>query len=151
MLVYLYELHIKCMFCSAPQIFVRVMALEFLWIYHNLCFPHFFSKCWQILSWLLVCKSTLISYRSSISFVALRWFLSKNFEKNTEILSFPFFFLNACRYWAFFLECESTFMSYRSSLRFLPFCWFFSEVTNFQFYALYQNFSFHAYFPKKTD
>ena len=78
------------------------MALELWKIYWNLSFPHFFSKCLQILSWFLVCESTMVSFRSSIHYVLLCWFFqSCQLSVLCTIPKFKFymFFSKDLRYW----------------------------------------------------
>jgi hypothetical protein len=78
--VYNDELQIKFTFRSGPMIFWRVVALElwnlakYLGIRH-----HFFSLCLEILTWFLVyeCTCIMMSYRSSLHFVPVQWFLAE--------------------------------------------------------------------------
>ena len=82
------------------------MALG-LWNFRqNISFPHFFFKRFQILSWILVCGSNVMSYRSRSSFVPLCRFLLKfrplDYEIFAEITVFRTFFQNPFRYWAEF-------------------------------------------------
>ena len=100
-----------------------------LWNFRrNYSFPHFFSKRFQILRWYLVCKSNMMSYRSSSSFVLLPRFLRKlrplDFEIFAEITVFQTFFLNACKYWAEILYMCFGMMSYNSSSSLVFFCWY---------------------------
>ena len=64
----------------------------------------FFSKCFKVLIWFMVCESTLMSYRSSSCLVPLCWFLRKlrplDLENFVKISVFRTFFPNALRYWS---------------------------------------------------
>ena len=109
-----------------------------------------FFKCLQIMSWYFVCESSMMSYRPSLRFVPLWWFLAElwplDFEKFIEI---QHFFLKCLQIlsWYFVCEttmmsyrkkclqilswyfvCETTMMSYRPSLCFVLLRWFLSEL-----------------------
>ena len=93
-------------FRYAPSIFGKVRDLGLSKFQWSNSFPHFFSVCLQILSWFLACKSINMTYRSSLTFFMLHWFLAKlrtldlvNFSDQTVFCTF---FLNACTYWADF-------------------------------------------------
>ena len=73
------ELQIKFKFRSAPLIFAEIMGFGLREIVENHSYTDFFSKRLQILGWFLVCELTMMSYRSSLSFVPLR---STNFCRN---------------------------------------------------------------------
>ena len=66
----------------------------------------------------------MMSYRSSWSFVPLRWFLRKDLENFAEITYFRYFFSKRFQILSWFLLCELNMMSYKSSLSFVPLCWF---------------------------
>ena len=85
---------------------VKLLALKLSKFQQSISFPDFFPKPLQILTWFWTCKSITMTYRSSLSFVTIHWFLAKswsldlvNFSDQTVFCSF---FLNACRYWADF-------------------------------------------------
>ena len=75
MCVYNDKLQIKLTFRSSPMIFGRVMAwtLKFGQIFS--C-HYLFSLCLEILTWCLVYECIMMSYRLSLHFVPLQWFLA---------------------------------------------------------------------------
>jgi hypothetical protein len=78
MWVYNDELQIKFTFHSRPMIFGRVMALG-LWNlakYLDSC-HHFILLWFEILTWFLAWECIIISYRSTLKFVPVEWFLAK--------------------------------------------------------------------------
>jgi hypothetical protein len=75
--VYNDELQIKFTFCSGSMIFGRVMALG-LWILAHIFSCHqLFSLCLEILTWFLVFECIVMSYRSSLHFAPIQWFLAE--------------------------------------------------------------------------
>ena len=100
---YIDELQIKFKFCSAWVIFAEIVAFGNWQFCENISFPHFFFKRLSQMIWCLVFGLILMSYRSSLSFVPLEWFLRKlwpleigNFVKMSV---FRTFFLNASAKW----------------------------------------------------
>ena len=77
MWVYNDQLQIKCMFRSDPMIFGRVMALGLWNLAKYLVVTTLFSLCLEILTWFLVYECIMMSYRSSLHFVPVRWFLAE--------------------------------------------------------------------------
>jgi hypothetical protein len=73
--VYNDELQIKFTFRSGPMIFGRVIVLGLKFGQIFSC-HHFFSLCLEILTWFLVWEFIVISYRSTLKFVLVEWFLA---------------------------------------------------------------------------
>ena len=48
---------------------------------------HFFSLCFEILTWILIYECIMMSYRSSLHFVLVQWFLAELWPLDFEILS----------------------------------------------------------------
>ena len=100
--------------------FTEITGLELNKIHRNNSFPDFFSKRLQMLTWFLICKVAIISYRSSICFVPHRWFLPKlralNLTKFTEITVFRTFFYECLQILPWFLVFKFTMISYRTRL-----------------------------------
>ena len=93
---YRYSADILCKFRSGRMIFVWVTALGLRKICLKHSFPHFFSKRLQIFSWYFACRSTIMSYKASLSFILVGWFLSElrplDFENFPNITVFRIFF-----------------------------------------------------------
>ena len=93
------ELQIKFKFRSAQLIFAKKTGFGLWEIVENHSYTDFFSKRFQILGWILACELTKMSYRSSLSFVPLGWFLTKlwamDFDKLLKITVIQTFFPNA--------------------------------------------------------
>jgi hypothetical protein len=51
----------------------------------NISCHHFFSLCLEILTWFLVYECIMISYRSSLHFVPVQWFLAELWPLDFEI------------------------------------------------------------------
>ena len=73
MWVYSDKLQIEFTFRSGPMIFGGPWTLKFGQIFS--C-HHFFSLCLEILTWFLVYECIIMSYRSSLHFVPVQWFLA---------------------------------------------------------------------------
>ena len=73
-------------------------------------FSHFFPKRLQILSWFLACKSVIMTYRLTWSFIASHWFLVKitrlTLSKYHRWNSFPDFSI-PLQILCWFLACKS--------------------------------------------
>ena len=77
--VYNDELQIKFTFCFGSMIF-GPWTLKFCQIFS--C-PHFISLWFEILTWFLVWECIMLSYRSSLKFISVGWFLA-----NLQLLDF---------------------------------------------------------------
>jgi hypothetical protein len=90
------KLQINFTFCSGSMIFGRVMALGLWNLAKYLVVTTFFSLCLEILTWCLVYECIMLSYRSSLHFVPLQWFLAElwplDFEIWLNIYLSPLFF-----------------------------------------------------------
>ena len=100
--VYNDKLRIKFTFRSNPMIFGQVMALG-LWnlakYLHCSC-HHFFSLCFEILTWCLVYECIMMSYRSSLHFVPVHCFLAELWLWNlAKYLVVTTLFHYDLRYW----------------------------------------------------
>ena len=71
------ESQIKFAFRQIPSNFEWVMPLFGLRILHIGSFPHFFSTCFEVLSWNFVYGFVVMSHRSSSSFVWFRQILNE--------------------------------------------------------------------------
>ena len=95
MWVYSDKLQIKFTFHSGPMIFGSYdpWTLKFGQIFS--C-HYFFSLCLEILIWCLVYECIMMSYRSSLQFVPVQWFLAElwplSFEIWRNILLSPLYF-----------------------------------------------------------
>ena len=103
----------------------------------------------------LACKSVTMTYRSSLSFLTLDWFLVKlrafdlvNFSDQTV---FPTFFLKACRYWPDFLACKSVTMTYRLCLSFVTLYQFLVKLRALDLVNLIDQTVFCTFFPKSLQ
>ena len=88
-----------------------------------------------ILTWYLVCGCKMISYRSSLHFVPVQWFLVElimalGLWNLAKYLVVSTYFRYAWRYWPdfWYMTYECIMMSYRSSLHFVPVQWFLVEL-----------------------
>jgi hypothetical protein len=129
MWVYNDQLQIKCMFRSDPMIFGRVMALGLWNLAKYLVVTTFFSLCLEILTWFLVYECIMMTYRSSLHFVLVQWFLAELWPLDFEIWPSCHHFISL---WfeilTWFLVCECIVMSCRSSLNFVPIEWFLATL-----------------------
>ena len=76
MRVYNHKLQIKFEICSSWMIFGQLTAIG-LWNFAKyLVVTTFFSLWFEILTWFLVCECVVMSYRSSLNFVPIEWFLA---------------------------------------------------------------------------
>ena len=112
----------------------QLLALDLVNFSNQTVFRIFFLNACRYWLDFLACKSVTMTYRLSLSFVTLHWFLAKlraldlvNFRDQTVFRIF-FFFLNACRYWPDFLACKSVTMTYGSSLSFVMLHWFLAKL-----------------------
>jgi len=71
--VYSDELQIKITFRSGPMIFGWVMGLGLSNLAKYFVVATFFSLWFEILTWFLVCECIMMSYWSSLNFVAIEW------------------------------------------------------------------------------
>jgi hypothetical protein len=124
MWVYNDQLQIKCMFRSDPMIFGRVMALGLWNLAKYLVVTTFFSLCLEILTWFLVYECIMMTYRSSLHFVLVQWFLA-DFEIWPSCHHFISLWFEILTW---FLVCECIVMSCRSSLNFVPIEWFWATL-----------------------
>ena len=85
MWVYNDKLQIKFTFRSGPMIFGRVMALGLWNLAEYLVVTTFFSLCLEILTWFWVYECIMMSYRSSLHFVPVQWFLTQLWPLDFEI------------------------------------------------------------------
>jgi hypothetical protein len=79
--VYNDELQIKFTFRSGPMIY-GLWTLKFDQIFS--C-HHLSSLCLEILTWFLVYECIMMSYRSSLHFILVQWFLDELWPLNFEI------------------------------------------------------------------
>ena len=79
------KLQIKFTFRSSPMIFGRVMALGLWNLAKYLVVTTFFSLYLEILTWFLVYECIVTSYRSSIRFFPVQWFLVELWPLDFEI------------------------------------------------------------------
>ena len=103
----------------------------------NSC-DHFFSVCFEILTWYLVCRCIMICYRPSLRFVPVQWSLAElwsldfeiwpNILKFGQIFSCHHFFSLCFEILTWYLVCGCIMISYRSSLHFVPVQWFLAEL-----------------------
>jgi hypothetical protein len=75
MWVYDDKLQIKFTFRSGPMIFGRVIALGLWNLAKYLVVTTVFSLCLKILTWFLVYECIMMSYRSTLKFILVEWFL----------------------------------------------------------------------------
>ena len=73
--VYNDKLQIKCTFRTDPMIFGRVMALG-LWNLAKYLVVTTLFHWFEILTWFLVWECIIISYRSTLKFIPVEWFLA---------------------------------------------------------------------------
>ena len=103
MWVYNDKLQIKFTFRSGPMIFGRVMGLGLSKFGQIFSCHHFFSLCLEILTWCLVYECIMMSYRSSLRFVPVQWFLAElwalDFQNLAKYLVVTTFFRYAWIYW----------------------------------------------------
>ena len=64
-------------FVTLYWFFVKLRALDLVNLIDQTVFRTFFPKSLQILSWIFACKSIIITYRSSWSFIAPHWIFVK--------------------------------------------------------------------------
>ena len=145
--VYNDELQIKCTFRSGPMIFGRVMALGLgLWnLVKYLVVTIFFSKCLEILTRFLVFECIMMSYRSSLHFVPVQWFLAELWPlvlKIGQIFSCHHFFSLCLEILTWFFVWECIMISYRSTLKFIPVEWFLANLQLLAF-EIWPNIFFH--------
>ena len=136
MWVYNDKLQIKFTFRSGPMIFGRLMALGLWNLAKYLVVNTFFSLCLVILTWYLVYECIMISYRSSLHFVPVQWFLAELWPldlKFGQIFSCHHFISLWFEILTWFLVCECIVMSYRSSLNFVPIEWFWAILRTLDF------------------
>ena len=77
----------------------------------------FFSLCFEILTWCLVCGCIMITYRSNLCFVPVQWILAELWPLNLkfgQIFSCHHFFSLYLEILTWFLVYECIMMSYRS-------------------------------------
>jgi hypothetical protein len=87
------------------------------------------SLCFKILTWYLVCGCIMISYRSSLRFVLVQWFLVELWTlKFGQIFSCHHFILLWFEILTWFLLWECIIISYRSTLKFVPVKWFLANL-----------------------
>ena len=95
--VNLHVLQIEFEFRYAPLIFGEIKGLGLSKFQRSNSFPDIFSKCLQILTWLLSWTSITMIYRSSLSFITLHRFLARlqalDLVNFTDEIVFRFFFL----------------------------------------------------------
>ena len=98
------ELQIKFNFRSTSLIFAEITGFGLWEIVENHSYTDFFSKHFQILDRFLVCELTMMSYRSSLSFVPLRLFSLKlrALDFLLKITVIRIFSLFPSRFWADF-------------------------------------------------
>jgi hypothetical protein len=82
--VYNDELQIKFTFYSGPMIFGLVMALG-LWNLAKYLVVATFFRYAEVLTWFLVYECIIMSYRSSLDFVPVQWFLVELWPLDFEI------------------------------------------------------------------
>ena len=137
------SVQIKFTFRSGPMTFGRVMALWLKFCQIVSC-HHFFSLCLEILTWLLAYECIVMSYRSSLHFVPVQWFLAElwplDFENLTNIESSSLFFTMI---WDIDLifgmrVTYELLISYRSTLKFVPVEWFLANLQSLGF-DIWQN------------
>jgi hypothetical protein len=85
MWVYNDKLQIKFTFCSGPMIFGWVMALGLWNLAKYLVVTTFILLCLEILTWFLVNECIMMSYRSSLHFIPVQWFLAELWPLDFEI------------------------------------------------------------------
>ena len=73
--VYNDKLQVKCLFHSSPMIFGRVMVLGLWNLAKYLVVTTFFPLCLEILTRFLVYECIMMSYRLSLHFIPVQWFL----------------------------------------------------------------------------
>ena len=131
MWVYNDKLQIKFTFRSGPMIFGRVMALGLWNLAEYLVVTTFFSLCLEILTWFWVYECIMMSYRSSLHFVPVQWFLTQLWPLDFEIFICHHFISLWFEILTWFLVWECIIISYRSNLKFVPVQWF---LANLQFH-----------------
>ena len=97
MWVYNDKLQIKFTFHFGRMIFCRVMAPWALKFGQIFSCHHFISLRFEILTWFLVWECIIISYRSTLKFILVEWFLA-----NLQPLGF-FNFLFICKCYRFLI------------------------------------------------
>ena len=104
-------------FVTLHWFLAKLLALKLSKFQQSNSFPYFFPKPLQILTWFWACKSITMTYRLSLSFVTLHWFLAKSWTLDLVNFSdqtvFCIFFLNTCRYWADFWHVSQSWLIHR--------------------------------------
>jgi hypothetical protein len=131
MIVYNNELQIKYEFRCYWSIFERVMSPWTYNFHENLCFRTFFELNFQMLKRNLVWLFTILSYRSSLSFIVIDQYLSELWALGLKILTkicFPDIFGLIFQILKWNLVWLFTILSYRSSLSFVIIDLYLSEL-----------------------
>ena len=93
-------------FITLHWLLAKLLALKLTKFQQSNSFLQFFPKRLQILSWFLACKSIIMTFTSSWSFIAPHWFFAKILASDLvnfiDGIVFQPFFLYPCRYWAHF-------------------------------------------------
>ena len=152
--VYNHKLQINFEICSGWMIFGQLTAIWALKFGQIFICHHFISLWFEILTWFLVWECRVISYRATLKFIPVEWFLA-----NLQLLGFTFrsglmvfgrvmarglgnlaihlvvttFFPLWFEILTWFLVCECIVMSYRSSLNFVPIEWFWANLCTLDF------------------
>ena len=129
------ELQVKFKFRLISSNFERVMPLLRLGILHISSFPHFFSTCFEVLSWNFVYGFEVMSHRSSSCFVWFRQILNELCPfvglGILHIGSFPHFFSTCFEVLSWNFVYVFVMMSHRSSLSFMWFHQILNELCPF--------------------
>jgi hypothetical protein len=132
MWVYNDKLQIKFTFRSGPMIFGRVMALGLWNLAKYLVVTTFFRYAWRYwLNFWYMC--IMMSYRSSLHFVPVQWFLALGLWNLANYLVVTTFFSLWFEILTWFLVCEYVVMSYLSSLNFVPIESFWANLRTLDF------------------
>ena len=96
-----------------------------------------------------------MTYRSSLSFVMLDWFLVKlralDLVSFSDQTVFPTFFLKACRYWPDFLACKSSHHDLQIEFEFRYALSIFGEITGLGLSKFNRSNSFPYFFPQSLQ
>ena len=137
-------------FVTLNRFFMKLRALDLVNFRDQMVFRTFFLNACKYWLDFLACKSVTMTYRLSLSFFTLHWFLAKlraldlvNFHDQTV---FRTFFLNACRYWPDFLTCKSVIMTYRLSLSFVTLYQFLAKLRTLDLLNFSDQTVFHTFF-----
>ena len=105
--------------------------------------------------WYLVCRLISISYRLTLNFVPLEWFLWKlwplEIENFMKMWVFRTFSGNAYNKWFWYLVCRLVSISYRSSVSFVLLEWFLWKLWSLEIENCMKISVFHTFYGNASS